>query len=211
MRDYKKIVAYCEKHSTPPSALLLELERETHLKTLTPQMISGHLQGRLLSFISDWIRPRLVLEIGTFTGYGTICLASGLSEGGHIHTIEVNPEWSYISKHFFRKARITKKVVHHIGDAKDIIPRLAGPFDIVYLDAGKREYGLHYELVIEKIRPGGILLADNVLWSGKAGASVNPDKDTRLLQSFNARIQADNRVENLLLPIRDGLMIARKK
>ncbi len=208
--DLKRITAYCEKLSSPPSDILLKLERETHLKTLAPQMMSGHLQGLLLSFLSEWLQPESILEIGTFTGYGTLCLSSGLKKGGRLHTIEVNPELSFISKKYFRLAAIEDKVRHHVGDAFHIIPAIDEQFDLVFLDAGKREYLLHYDLVFDKVKPGGIILADNVLWSGKVVDSPG-DKDTEMLKAFNQKINDDNRVRNLLLPIRDGLMIVMKK
>ncbi|MEO1260118.1 MAG: O-methyltransferase [Bacteroidota bacterium] len=210
MVDLKRINAYCEAHSSPPSNILLELERETYLKTLAPQMLSGRLQGQLLSFVSKWLRPDSILEIGTFTGYGTICLSAGLAANGIIHTIEVNPELAYISNKYFKKTGIDKQVIRHTGDAKDIIPTIGDAFDLVYLDAGKHDYESHYDLIIEKIKEGGVILADNVLWSGKVGINLN-DKDTKILESFNKKVHQDNRVENLLLPVRDGLMVIIKK
>ena len=210
MQDQKRIYNYCENHSSPPGEVLQELERETNLKTLAPQMLTGHIQGQLLSLISGWIRPLSILEIGTFTGYGTICLAKGLKKEGVIHTIEVNQELTYISQKYFRKAGIETKIRHYIGDAAEVIPQINDVFDIVYLDAGKQEYGLHYDLVLPKLRKGGIIIADNVLWGGKVGTMVK-DKDTSTIESFNSKIQNDDRVHNLLLPIRDGLMIVTKK
>ena len=210
MFDFKRISTYCEKHSTPPMDVLIDLERETHLKTLSPQMITGHLQGQLLSLISTWIKPTAVLEIGTFTGYGTICLAHGLRAKGVVHTIEVNPELSNISKKYFDKAGISNRVKQYIGDAKDIIPAMDEQFDLVYIDAGKQEYELHFGLAIEKVKKGGVVLVDNTLWSGKVGTGIK-DKDTQILESFNKMVYRDERVENLLLPIRDGLMIITKK
>ncbi|MEZ4931792.1 MAG: O-methyltransferase [Saprospiraceae bacterium] len=207
--DLKKITAYCEKLSSPPSDLLIQLERETHLKTLAPQMISGHIQGALLSLISEWVQPQAILEIGTFTGYGTLCLSKGLRENGTLHTIEVNPELTAISRKYFLLAGIEERVQHYIGDAQFIIPAIDELFDLVFIDAGKREYQLHYDLVFEKVKPGGIILADNVLWSGKV-SDTSSDKDTEILKAFNQKIKDDSRVRNLLLPIRDGLMIAIK-
>lgn len=207
--DLKKITNYCEKLSSPPSDLLIQLERETNLKTLAPQMISGHVQGFLLSLISEWIKPENILEIGTFTGYGTLCLAKGLTEDGTLHTIEVNPELTAISRKYFQLAGIDQKVRHYVGDAQLIIPDIDELFDMVFIDAGKREYQLHYDLVFDKVKPGGIILADNVLWSGKVSDS-KVDKDTKILKAFNQKIKDDDRVRNLLLPIRDGLMIVIK-
>lgn len=211
MDDSKsKIEAYCEAHTTSQSALLYQLERETYLKTLAPQMASGHLQGRLLTLLCQLIQPKIALEIGTFTGYGSICIASGLGEHGILHTIEVNEELSYISNRYFENSGLAKKIKSHIGDARDIVPTLSYPFDFVYLDAGKKDYAPHFDLVIDKVQSGGIILADNVLWSGKV-AQKKLDKATQVLHDFNTKVQNDNRVENLLLPIRDGLMVIRKK
>ncbi len=210
MQDLKKLSEYCERYSTQPDRLLLDLERETHLKTLAPQMLSGRLQGMFLAMVSCWVRPSVILEIGTFTGYGTINLAKGLREEGVLHTIEVNPELSYISRKYFKKAGLEGKVEQHIGDAKDVIPAIAQPFDLVYIDAGKNDYEQHYDLIIEKVSPGGVVMADNVLWSGKVGIGLQ-DKDTSALESFNQKIMRDVRVTNIVLPIRDGLMVAVKK
>ena len=210
MVDFRNNLSYCEKYSSLPNNVLLELERETHLKTLSPQMITGHLQGRLLSFISKWKRPNIILEIGTFTGYGTLCLAEGLTENGVIHTIEVNPELRCLSQKYFKKSRIEMQVMQHLGDAKHIIPHIKEQFDLVYIDAGKQEYPLHYDLSIEKMNEGGVLLVDNVLWDGKVGKGLN-DRNTKAIESFNKKVHEDDRVQNLLLPIRDGLMIVEKK
>lgn len=210
MDQLKRISQYCEKHSSFSNGVLQELERETHLKTLAPQMMSGPLQGQLLSMMSRWIKPSSILEIGTFTGYGTICLTSGLAPNGRIHTIEVNPELTHISSKYFKKAGILQKVIHHIGQAETIIPTLSEQFELVFIDAGKQDYQNHYDLVIDKMAVGGVLLADNVLWSGKVGTGLK-DKDTNALEMFNQQVFEDQRVENLLLPIRDGLMIVIKK
>ncbi len=207
--DLRKITAYCELQSTPPDDLLKALERETYLKTLSPQMMTGHLQGLFLSMISQWINPSYILEIGTFTGYGTICLAKGLRKNGTLHTIEVNPEVIYISKKYFHLAELEDRIKLHVGDAQGIIPTIDQQFDLVYIDAGKREYHLHYDLVIDKVKSGGVILADNVLWSGKVGM-VQRDTDTKMLEAFNQKVMNDERVRNILLPIRDGLMIAIK-
>ena len=195
--------------SSPPSDLLIKLDRETHLKTLAPQMSSGHIQGFLLSLISEWIKPKTILEIGTFTGYGTLCLAKGLRENGTIHTIEVNPELTAISQKYFQLSNLEERIMHYIGDAQHIIPEIDEQFDLVFIDAGKREYQMHYDLVFDKVKSGGVILVDNVLWSGKVSESMG-DKDTETLKAFNQKIKDDFRVRNLLLPIRDGLMIAVK-
>ena len=200
---------YCEKHSTLPSELLQELDRETHLKTLAPQMLSGHLQGQFLRLISLLTQPKAILEIGTFTGYAAICLAEGLAEGGALHTIEANEELEYLIRNYIEKARMQEKIQLHIGDALALIPELAGPFDLVFIDAGKREYIDFYNLVLEKVAPGGLIIADNVLWSGKVLEEAE-DEDTQTLQAFNKMVQEDVRVENLMLPLRDGLLLIRK-
>jgi len=205
----KKLNAYCESHTSPPSDVLYELERETYLKTLAPQMMSGHLQGQLLSFFSQMIQPKAVLEIGTFTGYATICLAKGLHKDGKVYTIEANEELAYIIEKYIKKAKLENQVKLHIGDAKTIIPQLDMKFDIVWIDAGKRDYNQYFDLVIDRVKPGGYIMADNVLWSGKV-VQKDHDNDTRIIDAFNKKIHNDPRVENLLLPIRDGLIIARK-
>lgn len=206
------LTAYCERLSTPPSELLYQLERETYLKTLAPQMMSGHLQGRILSLISRLKRPQQILEIGTFTGYATLCLAEGLSEGGKIITLEANPEMAYFIQKYKRLAALEEAIDARTGKAEDLIPGLSGPFDLVFLDAGKRDYAHHYDLLIDQVRSGGILLADNVLWSGKVlQPEQDFDRDTQLLHAFNQKLRDDPRVENVLLPIRDGLMVLQKR
>ncbi len=206
----KKITDYCEKCTTLQPEHLYELERETNLKTLAPQMISGHYQGHLLKMFSKMIRPKYILEIGTFTGYAAQCLADGLVENGQLHTIEANEELRYIIENGFKKANLSEKITLHIGDAKKIIPTLDMVFDIVFIDAGKIDYSLYFDLIIDKVRSGGLIMADNVLWSGKV-VMANQDKDTKALHDFNLKIQNDARVENTILPIRDGIMMMLKK
>jgi predicted O-methyltransferase YrrM len=201
---------YCETHSGTPDKILYELERETGLKTLAPQMISGYLQGQLLQMLSSIARPKHILEVGTFTGYAAICLARGLAEGGRMDTIEVNPELAYIIHKYLKKAGLTQRVQLHIGDALEIIPQLPGTFDLIFLDAGKQHYPTYYELLIDRMPSGGLLLADNVLWSGKV-LHEKHDADTAALHQFNEMIQTDERVEKLMLPLRDGLYLIRKK
>lgn len=211
MDDSKsKIDAYCEAHTTPQSDLLYQLERETYLKTLAPQMASGHLQGQLLTILCQLIQPQIALEIGTFTGYAALCIAKGLPTKGVLHTIEVNEELAYISNKYFQKSEVGNKIKSHLGDAKTLVPALPYPFDFVFIDAGKKDYAAHFDLVIDKVKSGGIILADNVLWSGKV-AEKKLDKATRTLHDFNKKIQQDDRVENVLLPIRDGLLVIQKK
>lgn len=204
------LVEYCEAHTSPISEVLYELERETWLKTLSPQMISGKIQGQLLQFISKMIQPSSVLEIGTFTGYSSICLTAGLQKNGKVHTIEVNKELEYIIRKYFKKANVEDQIHLHLGDARTILPTLDKKFDLVLIDAGKKDNGLYYDLVFDKIKSGGFVLVDNVLWSGKVYYQNPPDKDTRLIKAFNEKIQADDRVENVLLPIRDGVILVRK-
>ncbi len=211
MDDSKsKIDRYCEAHTTPQSDLLYRLERETYLKTLAPQMASGHLQGQLLTILCQLIRPKIALEIGTFTGYAALCIAKGLPKDGILHTIEVNEEIAYISDKYFQQSGLTNQIKTYIGDAADLVPTMPYPFDFVFIDAGKKDYAKHFDLVIDKVSSGGIILADNVLWSGKV-AQKKLDKATRVLHDFNEKILNDERVENVLLPIRDGLMVIRKK
>jgi predicted O-methyltransferase YrrM len=206
------LIRYCEDHSSPHSALLYELERETYLKTLAPQMLSGQLQGRILSMISQLKQPETILEIGTFTGYATLCLAEGLAPNGKIITIEANPELAYFINKYKKRAHLEDRIIAITGRAEQVIPTLQNTFDLAFIDAGKRDYAHHFDLVIDRMNSGGILLADNVLWSGKVLQSPEDyDADTQLLDAFNKKIQADERVENILLPIRDGLTVMRKK
>lgn len=208
--SFKAIYSYCESASDLPSDILHQLYRETHLKTLAPRMASGPVQGRFLSLFSKLVSPTQVLEIGTFTGYATICIAEGLAKNGHIHTIEVNPELNYISDKYFRKAGVRDQITSHIGDAKNIIGQLFRQFDIIFIDAKKKDYALYFDLVIDKVRSGGYILADNVLWDGKV-YSGGKDATTKSLIQFNKKVKDDPRVETLLLPLRDGLTIMRKK
>lgn len=203
------ITAYCETHSKPESSILKDLERETYLKVLSPQMLSGHLQGKFLRFISTMIQPESVLEIGTFTGYSAICLASGLKEAGVLHTIEVSEELEEMIKRYFHKAGYGDKIKLHIGDALKIIPTLNANFDLVFIDADKVSYPKYYDLVFDKVKKGGYIIADNALWSGKV-LQDERDKDTEGIHLFNEKVRTDKRVDNILIPIRDGIMLIRK-
>lgn len=208
----KHINFYAEQHTAPESVLLQDLNRETYLKVLYPRMVSGHYQGRLLSFFANMVRPLRILEVGTYTGYSTICLAEGLAENGKIFTIEKNPELEYIARKYWQKAGIEAQIALHIGDALDIIPTLAETWDLVFLDADKENYVNYYPIILKQVRKGGIILADNVLWSGKvADTETHSDKDTISIDRFNKMVLADPSVECVLLPVRDGIMMIRKK
>jgi caffeoyl-CoA O-methyltransferase len=202
---------YSDTYTHPESKVLQKLNRETHLKTVNPRMLSGHLQGRLLQFISQMLKPQCILEIGTFTGYSAICLSAGLKKGGKLHTIEINPELEEMILKYFREAGVIDKISLHIGDAFEIIPLLKETFDLVYIDADKENYLKYYEMIFDKVRKGGFILADNAWWDGKVLEKPNPDdRDTKGIIEFNKHILKDKRVENLLLPFRDGLQLIRK-
>lgn len=205
----EEIDQYATERSSPESQELNELNRQTHLKMLMPQMLSGHIQGLYLKMVSEMIRPKAVLEVGTFTGYAAICMASGLQEGGVLHTIDIDEELKPMILEYFEKAGVADKVKLHIGNAMEIIPALDETFDLVFIDADKVNYANYYDLVFDKVRTGGFILADNVLWSGKV-LENEKDEHTQALHDYNQKILDDDRVENLLLPIRDGIMIARK-
>jgi caffeoyl-CoA O-methyltransferase len=213
-----ELLAYAESHSSPEQPLLTDLNRETHLTQVYPRMLAGHMQGTLLRMFSHMIRPSRILEIGTFTGYSALCLADGLvprnaaEEGGWgLHTIEVNPEQEQLIRRYFQKSGVAEKITLHIGDAEQIIPTLDYSWDLVYIDADKPNYLAYYQMVIPRVRQGGFILADNTLWDGKVLLPLEKmDKDAEGISAFNEFVQSDNRVENLLLPFRDGLMIARK-
>lgn len=211
---FNELFEYAEQHSTPEYQFLASLNRETQLTQLYPRMLAGHMQGMLLRLISQMIKPRRILEIGTFTGYSAINFAMGLysspPEEGVLHTIEVDPEQEAIIRKYFIKAGIEKKVVLHIGEAMKIIPTLDETWDLVYIDADKPNYLNYYNLVFDRVRPGGFILADNALWDGKVLDPGIRSSDTRGIIDFNEFVLKDDRVENLLLPFRDGLMIVRK-
>lgn len=201
---------YLERHCSNDDAVLHEMYRWVNLHVMNPRMMSGTIQGKFLEFICRMSQPMRVLEIGTFTGYSSICIARGIPEDALLYTIEANEEYEDIIRHFLCKAEVEKKVKLLIGDAKAIIPQLDMSFDMVFIDADKISYPLYYELTINKLNRGGYLLADNVLWNGKVLNPHTKEADTKAIQRFNAMIQNDPRVENVLLPIRDGLMMARK-
>ena len=208
----KKIENYIIAHTTPEDGLLSLLSRETNLKVNNPRMLSGHLQGKFLEMISQMIKPKQILEIGTYTGYASICLAKGLGEGGKLFTIEIDPEIFDFAQNYIEKAGFSDSIEQLLGEATLLIPELPGPFDLVFIDADKGNYINYYQLIIDKVTSGGIILADNALWDGKVVENVKlDDKDTKAIIAFNHYIQNDDRVENLLLPLRDGIMMIRKK
>lgn len=203
---------YIISHTTEQDPLLSELDRETNLKMAFPNMISGHYQGRLLEFISKMVQPEYILEIGTFTGYSAICLARGLKTNGKLHTIECNDEIIPFAKGFIHKAGFEDKIELHTGDALQIIPQLDLLFDLIYIDGDKSQYCRYYKLTFDKLKAGGIILVDNVLWNGKVlRQSPGKDDETDDIRNLNQIIQADPRVENIILPVRDGIMLVRKK
>jgi caffeoyl-CoA O-methyltransferase len=208
----KNINDYSENHTSPEDDLLVRLNRETHAKILNSRMLSGHLQGRVLAMFSQMIRPKRILEIGTYTGYSALCLAEGLTENGKIITIDVNEELETFTRSFFNVSKYFDKIDYRIGDAGEIIPTLSDTFDLVFIDADKMNYQKYYDLVFDKVRVGGFIISDNVLWSGKV-ANIQEgkkiDKDTQNLLNFNKMCQDDPRTDNILMPIRDGLMISR--
>lgn len=201
---------YLEAHTTDADAVLAELYRETHLHVMNPRMASGPVQGQFLKFIVNMLQPKRILEIGTFTGYSAICLAKALPEGGRLTTIEANREYEDLIRKYFDKAQVSNKIDLVFGDAKQVIPTLRDGFDLVFIDADKNTYPTYYDLVIEKVNVGGFILADNVLWEGKVLNANTKERDTQAIITFNDKVQTDPRVENVLLPIRDGLMMVRK-
>ncbi|MFC3878548.1 O-methyltransferase [Algoriphagus namhaensis] len=207
------LLSYCENHTSPEDALLKKITRITETRVLLPRMISGHFQGKFLELISKIARPKVILELGTYTGYSAICLARGLDSEGKLITIDVNDELETMVRGFFKESGMEHQIDYRLGNAMDIIPELDGPFDLVFLDADKVNYSAYFDLLIDKLSPGGFILADNVLWSGKVVdlGGKKMDKDTRALLHFNKKVQDDPRVENALLPLRDGVMMLRKK
>ncbi len=200
---------YLEELSTPENETLTKLSRETHLKVQMPQMLSGNIQGKFLEMISRMIQPRRVLEIGTYTGYSGICFAQGLAENGLLYTIDINDELSPMVNKYIALAGKENCIKPFVGNALEIIPKLNETFDLVFIDADKQNYSNYFDLVIDKVRSGGYIVADNVLWSGKV-AAANHDKDTAALHAYNLKVLNDKRVESYILPLRDGLNIARK-
>ena len=207
-----EIEKYCENHSEPESELLKKVNRETHLEVLMPRMLSGHLQGRFLAMISKMIQPKFILEIGTFTGYAALCLAEGLQENGKLFTIDINEELAPRVNRYFAQHPKTSQLNYINGDAMIEIPKMNLNFDLVFIDADKKNYAKYFDLVIDKVNSGGYIISDNVLWSGKViDADSQKDADTLNMLQFNQKLANDERVECMLLPLRDGLMICRKR
>lgn len=208
----EKIENYSLTYSQDESDVLKKLNRETHAKVLMPRMLSGHMQGNILGMFSKMIKPAQILEIGTYTGYSGICLAQGLEENGKLHTIDINDELEKMVRSYIEEAGLTNKINFYVGNALSIIPTIEETFDLVFIDADKTNYAAYYDLVFDKVRSGGFIIADNVLWSGKVlDDEAYMDPDTKAIHNYNKKIHNDSRVEHLLLPVRDGLMIARKK
>jgi len=208
----KKLDKYIREHSSPEDKVLEDLYRQTNLYVINPNMASGHLQGKTLEMISYMICPERILEIGTYTGYSAICLSRGLKSGGKLHTIEVNDELHEMSSRYFALAGVADKVALHIGRAQEVIPALPFTFDLVFIDGDKREYCEYFNLVFDKVRNGGFIIADNVLWGGKIeDKDALKDPQTRGVIEFNEMIRTDQRVDKVVLPLRDGIMIIRKK
>jgi predicted O-methyltransferase YrrM len=209
---YFHIEDYILNHSDPEDPVLAELNRETNLKILRPRMLSGHLQGKMLEMISKMIRPQKILEIGTYTGYSAICLSKGLQKDGVLHTIEINDELEHFIRKYLQKANLENNIKLHIGNALKIIPDLEETFDLVFIDGDKRQYSEYYHTLFDYVKPGGFILADNVLWSGKVIKLESPDDEyTKGIFAFNELITKDNRVEKVIIPLRDGLTLIRKK
>ncbi len=201
---------YVEKSTDNEPELLQELSRETHLRVLRPRMLSGHFQGRFLSFISKLKSPEYILEVGTYTGYSALCMAEGIRKGGELHTIDINEELYDLQRRYFDRSGYGEQIKQHTGDALDIIPSLNIKFDLAFIDADKENYHTYFDLIIHKMNKGGLILSDNVLWSGKVVEKVEPnDKSTIALLEYNKKLKEDPRVETLMLPIRDGLTICR--
>jgi caffeoyl-CoA O-methyltransferase len=207
----KKVEQYIEQQSSPEDPILEDLFRETHIRFLNPNMVSGHIQGKLLEMLSSMERPDNILEIGTFTGYSAICLSRGLNPGGKLITIELNDELADFAQSYFIRAGVEKKITQMMGRAQDIIPGLDQMFDLVFIDGDKREYVEYYKLIIDKVKPGGFIIADNVLWGGKVLDKETTDPQTRGIINFNEMVRKETAIEEVILPIRDGLMLIRKK
>ena len=208
----EKLDDYVVMHSEEEPALLKALTRETYQKVLQPRMLSGHYQGRILSVLSKLIRPKTILELGTFTGYSALCLAEGLDKNGVLHTIDINEELVDFQKRYFDKSDYGSQIIQHLGSALDIITTIETTFDLVFMDADKPNYINYFHQIIDKLNPGGVILSDNVLWSGKVIEALDPsDISTKIVLEYNSLLKEDSRLETVLLPIRDGLTVSLKK
>ena len=205
----EKILEYSIKNSDPPSNLLNDLERETNLKILQPRMLSGNFQGRFLSFLSKILKPKSVIEIGTYTGYSALCIAEGLDPNGVIHTIDNNEELTYIQNKYFEKSNYRSNIKQYTDDAIEILPKLNITFDFAFIDADKINYINYFEIIIKKMKKGGLIVSDNVLWSGKVLEENSQDEETEMLKKFNSMLKKDKRITNLIVPLRDGLSISQ--
>jgi caffeoyl-CoA O-methyltransferase len=209
----EELFAYCIAHTDSEDAILQDITRQTHLKVLKPRMLSGPVQGKFLELLVKLMRPTHVLEIGTFTGYSAICIGRGLSEKAKLTTLDINEELESMVRGFIRRAGLEQQIDYRIGNALQLIPEISGNFDMVFIDADKINYATYYDLVVDRLNPGGLILADNILWSGKVLAQNRKklDKDTAAILHFNQKVNEDPRVENVILPVRDGIMMARKR
>ena len=205
----EKISSYSLENTEKEPKLLSDLNRETWANVMIPRMLSGHLQGRVLSMISKMIHPTNIIEVGTYTGYSALCMAEGLKENGKIHTLDINEEYTSVAKKYFDKSDYKENIIQHIGNAVDVIPQLNDKFQLAFLDADKENYSNYFDLIINKMDIGGYIIADNVLWSGKV-TEENKDEETMALHNYNKKVLSDKRVETVLLPVRDGLNISRK-
>jgi len=206
----RKLDQYLHSHSSPEDPVLEDLYRQTHIRFVNPNMTSGHLQGKFLEMISKMINPENILEIGTFTGYSAICLSKGLKPGGKLFTIEINDELNSFAHSYFQKAKVETSITQLTGNALEIIPDFNLMFDLVFIDGDKREYCEYYKLIIDKVKPGGFIIADNVLWGGKAIENDTSDPQTKGVIDFNEMIREQKNIENVMIPVRDGLMLIRK-
>lgn len=210
-REISKIEEYILNHIEPEGSILAELNRKTYLSVLNPHMITGHHQGKVLKMFSEMIKPKNILELGTFTGYSAICLSSGLQVGGKLHTIEINDEITHLATEYFTKSDLDDKISLHIGDALEIVPKLNTMFDIIYIDADKRMYAEYYDCVFNYLNIGGYIIVDDVLWYDKVIDEVKDnDEQTKSIIAFNKKVHKDKRVENVILQVRDGLMVVKK-
>jgi caffeoyl-CoA O-methyltransferase len=206
----EQLQQYLDTHSAQEPELLQQLNRETHQKVLQPRMLSGAYQGRILALLSKLIQPKNILEIGTYTGYASLCLAEGMATEGRLDTIDCNEELAQMQRKYFDLSPYYNRIYQHLGMAADILPKLSGPYDLVFMDADKENYPHYFDLIIDKMNPGALLISDNVLWSGKV-LKEGDDEATKALQVYNHKINTDSRVETVILPIRDGLSLSRKR